>query len=359
MKNRIVGIVSLCVPLIVGSVGAQVATPPPGPKPAAPKYVPIEQPKPAAPVTAQTPATAESDVRMGGTDPMSPGATRGKLPPLKWRSLAQVDPTTGRIQQYDMPLDIAALKPNPTVAESRVVDIMPVLSGRRYRMEQIVIDNLDFVIQVDNGLLDTLELTDPESMKLITDMVTPLVPPKSITIELFDRGVLSRVQKDFSLEIVKDYQNAMMKELGQVYGDKGLGEFMKFIMAESVKEARQAFNGMLMEASWRMDEVLTKADLTDVPGADTLRTIRGSAADTSETMAAQRHAILEAWQPWSFEQKQAFLRAVEETRQDPHAPPIPKIDATPEGAEDRTGQQELGVHPVQPKRGNPGAGSGG
>lgn len=352
MNKHIVGIVALCVPLIAGSVNAQVATPPPGPKPAAPKYVPIEQPKPA--ITPQKPA-AENEVRMGGTDAMQPGATRGKLPPLKWRSLAQVDPETGRLQQYEIPLDIAALKPNPTVAQSRVADIMPVLSGRRYRMEQIVIDNLDFVIQVDQGLLDTLELTDPESMKLVTDMVTPLVPPKSITIELFDRGILSRVQKDFSLEIVKDYQNAMMKELGQVYGDKGLGEFMKFIMAESVKEARQAFDGLLMEATWRMDEVLTKAELTDAPGADKLRAIRGTAADTADVMAANRQIILEAWKPWSFQQKQAFLRAVEETRQDPHSPPVPMIDATPEGAEDRTGEQTIGVHPVAPKQ-RPGAG---
>ncbi|MCL4221433.1 MAG: hypothetical protein KJZ65_08680 [Phycisphaerales bacterium] len=354
MKHTLFGVVLASVPLIVGSAIAQVATPPPGPRPEPAPYVP---PPPAPKPVAQPPAQPQpNQPRMGGNDPLNPESLRGKLPPLKWRSLAQIDPETGLIQQYSDPLDIAALKPNPSVAQSRVPEIMPVLAGRRYRMEQIVIDNLDFALQVDDGLLDTINLTDPNSMKVITDKVTPLVPPKSITMELFDRGVLSRIQKDFNLEIMKDYQNYMMQELSKVHGDAGLTEFMKFIMEESVKEARIAFDGMLMEATWRMDEVLAKAALSDVAGLDQLRAISGSASDTLEKRKADVAKIKQIWKPWSLEQKQVFLRAVEDTREDPHFPPIPMIDATPEGTEDRTGDLQIEMN-----RRTPGAppGSGG
>lgn len=351
MKHNFVGVVLASVPFIVGSATAQVATPPPGPKPEPAPYVPPPPaPKP-------TPQAQPDQPRVGGNDPLNPESLRGKLPPLKWRSLGQINPETGRLQQYTDPLDIAALKPNPTVADSRVPEIMPVLAGRRYRMEQIVIDNLDFALQVDEGLLNTIDLTDPASMKLITDRVTPLVPPKSVTMELFDRGVLSRIQKDFNLEIMKDYQNLMMQELGQVYGDTGLTEFMKFIMDESVKEARIALDGMLMEATWRMGQVLSEAALSGVEGLDDLRTIRGSAADTLETRKAGIARIKQIWKPWSFEQKQAFLRAVQETREDPHSPPVPMLDATPEGSEDRTGSMQIEMNRVN--RSGPGGGGGG
>ncbi|KAA0213740.1 MAG: hypothetical protein DYG94_09200 [Leptolyngbya sp. PLA3] len=355
MKHNIVGAVFVSVPFIVGSAMAQVATPPPGPKPEPPAYVP---PPPTPKPTVQ-PQTQPNQPRMGGNDPLDPNSLRGKLPPLKWRSLAQIDPKTGRIQQYSDPLDLAALKPNPSVAQSRVPEIMPVLAGRRYRMEQIVIDNLDFALQVDDGLLNTIDLVDPNAMKLLTDKITPLVPPKSITMELFDRGVLSRIQKDFNLEIMKDYQNLMMQELSKVYGDAGLTEFMKFIMDESVKEARIALDGMLMESTWRMDEVLAKAALSDVPGLDEIRAIRGSAADTTEDRAANIAKIKQIWKPWSFEQKQAFLRAVEETRQDPHVPPIPMLEATPEGSEDRTGSMQIEMNRVPTRKPPGGAGGNG
>lgn len=340
MKHSYIGVVLASVPLIVGSATAQVATPPPGPKPEPAAYVP-----PPPPPAAEPPPAQSNRPRIGGNDPFQGSIQSDKLPALKWRSLAQVDPETGRLQQYSDPLDIMALKPNPTVAQSRAADILPVLAGRRYRMEMIVIDNLDFALQVDEGLLNTISLTDPNSMKLITDKVTPLVPPKSITMELFDRGILSRLQKDFNLEIMKDYQNQMMKEFGNVYGDAGLTEFMKFIMDESVKEARIALNGLLMEASWRMDDVLAEAALSDVAGLAELRAIRGSAADTDEERAAKVDNIKQLWKPWSFEQKQAFLRAVQETRGG-EGPPIALIDLTPEGSEDRTGQGGLQIRPV-------------
>ncbi|GAB4385634.1 MAG: hypothetical protein Kow0022_12280 [Phycisphaerales bacterium] len=348
MKRSQLGVLSLCIPLIAGSAVAQVATPPPGPKPEQPAYVPpppAPKPKPAQATQPAKPAN-QQQVRMGGNDPLKGESLRGKLPPLPWKSLAQLD-ENGRIVRYEDPLDIAALKPNPSVGDAS--EIMPILAGRRFRMEQIVIDNLDFALQVDDGLLDSLELSDPESMKRVTDMITPLVPPKSITIELFDRGVLSRVQKDFNLEIMKDYQGAINKELSEVYGDKGLGEFMKFIMAESVKEARLALQGMLTEATWRMGEVLDKAGLSSAPGADELRQIRGSAADTPETVAANINRIKELWKPWSFEQKQAFLRAVEDTREDPHAPPIRMLDLVPEGAKEGA-RGSIGVHPKVPAK---------
>lgn len=339
MKRLKIGIASLCIPFLVGAATAQVAPPPPGPKPAEPEYIPPPPPPTPQKVQRTTPQNPNQS-RLRGNDPLKGESLRGKLPPLQWLSLAEVG-EDGKIKRFKQPLDLVALKPNPAVAQSRMAEIMPVLAGRRYRMEQIVIENLDFALRVEDGLFENLDITKPEAMKEITDIVTPLVPPKSLSIELFDRGVLSRVQKDFNFAVMKDYQKAIQEELVREYGDKGLGEFMKFIMGESVKEAINALDGMLMESTWRMEEVLNHAGLSSVAGAADLLAIKGSAEDDEATREARIAQIKQIWKPWTLEQKQSFLRAVEETREDPYNPPIPAMDITPYGMEDATEKSKL------------------
>ncbi len=346
MKKKYAFMSALCLSAIAGIATAQVATPPPKAKPATPEFKAPAQ-KPATPVQVNPdPRTVKPDI----TDPST---TRGTVPPVPYQKLAQFD-SQGKIIRFDIPLDIEALRNNPLVGESKVSEIMPMLVGRRYRMETIVIDNLDFVEQVDNGLLRDMTLTNTDEMKKITDIITPLVPPKSITQEMFDRQLLSPVQQRFNAKILGEYQTDMMAEFTKADANTGLNEFMKFIMGESIKESMLAFDGLLTESTWRMKEVLSQAGLEGTPPASALLAIKGSPNDADETLKEHAQAVRKAWASWDMGQKQAFLKAVQETRDNPHQPPVKVIDISNSDLEDQTGINSLGVtrkgSPVPPSK---------
>ena len=346
MKKKCAFMSALCLSAIAGIATAQVATPPPKANPPTPEFK-APQAKPVAPVK------VNPEPRKVVPDITDPKVTRGQTPPMPYKKLGQLGPD-GKIIRFDIPLDIEALRNNPLVGESKVPEVMPMLVGRRYRMENIVIDNLDFVEKVDNGLLRDMTLTDTDEMKKITDIITPLVPPKSITQEMFDRQLLSPVQQRFNTKILGEYQNDMMAEFTKADTSTGLTEFMKFIMGESVKESMQAFDGLLAESTWRMKGVLTKAGLEGTPQAADLLAIQGSPNDTDEVQKEHAQAVRKAWGSWDLGQKQAFLKAVQETREDAHQPPMKVIDIANPDIQDETGIKSLGVSrkgsPVPPSK---------
>lgn len=322
-----------CLITLVGTASAQVVTPPPKPAPETPEFQ-VPAPAPVAPKISADPRRV--------TPPLNESTLRGEIPPVPYEKLAQLD-EDGKILRYDVILDYEALRSNPLVAESKSIEMRPMVVGRRYRMESIVIDNFDLIDQVDHGLLDTMGLEDMTKMKQIIDTITPLVPPKSISQEMFDRGLLSPVQHRFNQKILGEYQNDILVELTAQDTNTGLSEFMKYMMHESLKEAQQAYEGLLGEASWRMQEVLEHAALTGTPQAAKLLEITGTMEDGPEGLAANAKKIREAWDGFDMSQKQAFLRAVQETRIDPHQPPVARIDLFNPELVDETGSGQIGV----------------
>jgi len=331
MKNACLS--AACLIAFVGTATAQVVTPPPKPAPETPEFQ-IPPAAPEAPKIAATPRRADPK--------LDESSLRGEVPPVPYNKLGQID-ENGKIVRYDVILDYEALRSNPLVAESKSVEMRPMVVGRRYRMESIVIDNFDLVSQVDDGLLETMGLDDMAKMKQIIDTITPLVPPKSISQEMFDRGLLSPVQHRFNQKILGEYQNDILVELTAEDTNTGLSEFMKYMMNESLKEALQAYKGLLGEAAWRMQEVLDHAALTGTPQAAKLLEIHGTMEDGPDGLAANAKLVRDAWNGFDMSQKQAFLRAVQETRIDPHQPPVPRIDLFNAELIDETGSGQIGV----------------
>lgn len=324
----------LCLFAVAGVAGAQVATPPPKANPETPAFtVPAPTPAPAGATPQPTRVTP---------NPVDPANQNVDVPQVPYKKLAVIG-DDGKIIRFDVPLDYEALRNNPLYGESNLGKIMPMLVGRRYRMETVVVDNLDFVLQVEDGLLEGMSMADTNEMKRIVDIVTPLVAPKSITQELFDRGLMSPVQQRFNQKLLGEYQNDMMAEFTAADVDTGLSEFMKYLMAESLKESMIAYEGLLAESTWRMPEVLMTAGLESTPEAQALSTISGSPDAGPEAVDENAESVHAAWKSWDLSQKQAFLRAVQETREDPHQPPVAVIDIRNEDLIDGTGQKTIGV----------------
>jgi hypothetical protein len=325
---------AVCLIASAGAASAQVATPPPKANPETPAFT-VPEPGP-APVRATPQPTRVTP------DPLAESNQRGEVPPVPYKKIAILG-ADGKIVRFEVPLDYEALRNNPLYGESNLPRVMPMLVGRRYRMESVVIDNLDFVLQVENGLLDDMSVADTKKMKQIVDTVTPLVPPKSITQEMFDRGLLSPVQQRFNQKLLGEYQNDIMAEFTAADPNTGLGEFMKYLMNESLKESMIAYEGLLAESTWRMNEVLEASGLASTPEAAKLSDISGSPEQGPEAVKTNAQSVRDAWKSWDLSQKQAFLRAVQETREDPHQPPVAVIDIRNPDLIDQTGERSLGV----------------
>ena len=318
MNKMSISVLMGVLPLVACSVVGQVATPPPGPRPEPPAFVPPPPPAPAAP--------------RPQVQPQQLGRQLERLPDIPYIPLELV--------QYGESLDLVAMGPNPTIGQSKAAELMPMLVGRRARHELVVLENLDFVLQINDGLLDDVSFQDIQRLVRVSDMVKPLVPPKGISQEAFDRGMLSRVQHEFNTKIVREYQNGMSEMFTADYGDDGLGEFFKFLMSESIKEAMAALDGMCIEATWRMDDVLAKAGLADTEVGKKLATITGSVETPWDELNDKAAEIQSAWGPWSLEEKKAFLNAVTTTRDDQYFPPIRMLNLDAVGWRDRTQDED-------------------
>jgi hypothetical protein len=317
------GVLVGLLPLIAGSALAQVATPPPGPKPEKPAYVPT--PVAPRPAPAANPAV----------NPAAVSNALARVPDLPYVPL--------ELMPHELPLDLLAMTPNPLIGQSKANDLMPMLVGRRARQELVVMENLDFVLQIQDGMLEEISFSDIAKLTMITDKVKPLVPPKGISQEAFDRGMLSRVQHEFNLKIVREYQNRMNQSFTDQYGDQALSHFMKFLMTESIKEPMIALSGMLTESTWRMEEILAAAGIADTEAAKQMASITGTPETPEEERDMLVARIFEAWRPLSLEQKKAFLLAITTTRDDKYLPPIPMLNLNAEGARDRTNDPDMNM----------------
>lgn len=327
MKKLSIGLAVGMLPLMAGLACGQVATPPPGPKPEQPTYVP---PPPPAPAPAATPGAQ----RTGGASVQT--AQRQRLPEIPYVPLEAV--------YYTDPIDLVALQPNPTVGQTKVPDLMPMLAGRRSRIEAMAMENFDFAVKVMDGLIEEVNLSDIPRLTAITDMIKPLVPPKSISQEMVDRGLLSRVQFEFNQKIMREYQAAMNEGFAKEFGDGALNEFMRFLMRESVKETMNAIDGMLVESTWRMGDVLAKAGLAETPTGLEMAALSSTPEDPIEVREAILARVQDTWRGWSVDEMKTFLRAVQTTRPDEYVPPIPMLNLDAIGTRDRSNdEQKIGV----------------
>ncbi len=286
----------LGVALMVGALSpvslAQVTTPPPSAPEPEPEYAP--PPRPVA-----RPATPAPD-RPGS------GARQAGAPIPEHEPLAQ-EGEDGRVIRLEQILDEVALKRNPLVARTKNDAINATRVERRVQAEKMVIENLDLFLEIESGLLDELALAEFEKFQNVVQKIPPLVIQGSLSSQLVEEGVLTRVQGQSTNQMVRMYNTAISEELEGEYPENYLDYFMKFIINESLKDSRQAYDGMVRELIEHAGQV---------PGATEI--IKPGDADV------QLVKIRLSGLP--LEEHQALLNAVRDRREDPDQPPMEMID---------------------------------
>lgn len=224
---------------------AQVAPPPTKPASKQPAYTPPPSAPSAAPKPAAKPASQPKNTISGGK------RGEGNIPDLPidvpYPKLAQIGPN-GRIIKLRQLPDIAAMRSNPNIGPKTVEKIMVIVYARRNQMELKLIDNLDLYWELTGGLIDNLDMSNINQMGRTAEMLKPLVNEATLSQDLLNRGLLTRVQGGMNQYIVREYKKAITDEIQVLDGDSGLQEVMRFVLDDSVHEARIAYKGLLAEA---------------------------------------------------------------------------------------------------------------
>lgn len=237
---------------------AQVAPPPTKPAKEEPAYTPPPKPTPMPSAQPSAPKKKGTKISGGkrGTGDIASLPTDVPYPKLAQRG------EDGRIIRLRQLPDIAAMRSNPNIGPSTVDKIMPIIYSRRYRLEIMVTDNLDLYWELTGGLIDNMNMSDINQMGRIAEMLKPLVPETTLSQQLLNMGVLSRVQGGMNQYIVREYKKAVTDEIQVLDADNGLEEVMRFVLDDSIHEARIAYNGMLAESISKIGQLVQDAGAT-------------------------------------------------------------------------------------------------
>jgi hypothetical protein len=288
---------------------AQVAPPPTKPAKEQPTYTPAP-PTPAPQATPQpTPPKPKPAMNARTRD-------RGDVSDLPinvpYPKLAQPGPD-GRILRLRQLPDIAAMRSNPNIGPKSVEKIMPVVYSRRFLMEAKLIDNLDLYWELSGGLIENLNMSNLKEMSRAAEMLKPLVAPNTLSQQLLNMGILTRIQGGMNNYIVREYKKAITDEIQVLDGDKGLEEVMRFVLDDSLLEARIAYNAMLAEAIGQIGGLVDKSGATS-PEAQALRefekTLTADPFEQFNTLAE----FDEQFRKLSFEEAMSIFVAMRENR---------------------------------------------
>ncbi len=299
---------------------AQVAPPPTKPAKEQPTYTP--PPAQQAPQAAPQPAAPKPKSAVNVTRSKDKSDVL-KLPiNVPYPKLAKIGPD-GRILRLRQLPDILALRSNPNVGPKSVERIMPVIYSRRYRLELMVIDNLDLYWELTGGLIKNFDISNIDEMGRIAEMLKPLVPSTTLSQQLLNLNILTRVQGGMNQYIVQEYKKAITDEIQVLDAENGLEEVMRFVLEDSILEAEITYNAMLAEAISQIGSLIDEAGFTS-PESQALRAFE---KDLSSDPGQQFEDLLEfdqAFRKLSFDEATTIFKLMRERREFPEISPTIK-----------------------------------
>ena len=330
--NSLIAASGLALGLFSASTLAQVAPPP---------TKEAKEPAKAAPAPAPSAApTAAPKPRQG-----SSGTQVGKLPTnIPYPKLATKG-SDGRIIRLKELPDILALRSNPTVGPKSVEKIMPVLYGRRARFEMMTINSLDLYWELTGGAIDQLSMSNLKGLTKIGEMVKPLVGKTTMSEELTNRGILSRVQGGMNKHIVQEYKKAVGDEIQVLEGDDSLDSFMKFVLHDSIHESKLAYQALLAEMIPQVDSVAAKAGVNS-SAVGALRGAQSPITGEPLQIEAQINAFDRLFRQLSVNEGIAMLNAMREMRANPNVSPFIKDVDVMHDRKSIMENNDMGVIPI-------------
>ncbi len=271
---------------------AQVVTPPPADQ-GTPDEFKLKSPPPAPPPPPPRPA------------PPAPRNNRPKpvdipLPDLTYKSLVTKD-AAGKVTVLTEPVDIAALKVNPMVTDEERAKMADYLKERKAAFEKVVIENLEILDQIENGLLETTDWAARDSFSPVVQATKPLMPPnapKPLTVELEQRQMMNIQQKAFNAKVAKEYRDAVSIPRPPAGApDDEVKDHQRRVIASAMRDALdeslQTYHALMNEASGHVAQILPTLglDASVAAEASTRANALLKAADPAAKMQAMRDLV--------------------------------------------------------------------
>lgn len=245
IKNRMTGLFALACGMLacVGVASAQMTLPPPAEPVTPPEYVPA-------------PAPAPEPIRIQ-PQPVEARPVAQPLPNLPWKQW-EVD-AKGMALPLDEPLDYAAFARNPMVDDVTRDGVRGYLKERREAYEKLVIEHVDLMRQLEDGLLEKVDTRSRDTMSPAIMAVRPIAPPqgpKSLGDEMRARGLLTPQQAEFQSKIKNEYLKRTVElppadAPAEVKTEHNL-KSMLAIYKRNFDEPRMVYREMLMEVELGM-----------------------------------------------------------------------------------------------------------
>lgn len=332
--GRIATLAALALAGLPVAALAQVAPPPPpAAEPAAPYTPPPLLPPMKAPAA---PPPRPQGQPVQSTNSVKPGVIQGGLPDLPypplWAPLGiNAAEYNGPVVRYDQPLQYIALKHNPTVTPGMVDKIMLVVGRRRAQLEQRIIADVQTMVDVDLGLLQTVDIADLPTLKQVGDRIRPLLLQPTLGGDLARSQVFTKTQEGFQNKLLQEYTKKLGDEMRTQDADNGNSEFLRWMFEDTLLEAKLAYDNMLVESSTRMPKVLEGIEGLDAAAKQALLAVPSTEVEFVTDEPDRARAVKAAWGPLTTEQKAQFLKNVVATRANPDQPPLRQLDVTHPG----------------------------
>ncbi len=257
---------------LVASMGSSVAmgqfvTPPPATNPDPEKDIPKAPVPPPPPPAASQPQPKIERARPA-KEPIP------NLPFKEWEKDA-----SGALVALNEPLELASLRRNPLVTADVMSKIDAYFPERRKSMERVVIENLDLVERIDQGLFEKTDFNDKASVGQVVATTKPLTAP-SLASELKNRQIIDDKAFGLNSRITTAYTKAGMppKKEGASPEEskKATMQSMGAIYKQGFLEHLWTYNELIDAASKQMPGV--KAD---APKAERLAAAKAAMAKMS------------------------------------------------------------------------------
>jgi hypothetical protein len=255
------------------------------------------------------------------------------LPPFESMVVRGPD---GKIVRIERQLDLLALHRNSLVDDATRERVRPVLREWLMDLDQLVIDNLDFLERIEPpdgspGVIERIDLNDASTVQPVAQMMNQLIAAGPLTAHLQSRGVLTREQADLNQRIISDYLQQVMNEVlaaNQVPAARGdqpqnqeernlqVNTVSRHLYALSARDAISSYYRQLQSAAPYAEQIAAATEMTSEQ-REKIAPLVGTAR-SAQTEIQRRQGVRRIMNELSFDQRREFLQRAKEV--------VPELD---------------------------------
>lgn len=253
-----------------------------------------------------------------------------QLPPFESMVVRGAD---RRIVRIDKQLDLLALRRNPLVDDETRERIRPVLREWIADLDQLVIDNLDFIERIEppddsKSVLLSIDLNNQATVQPVGQMMSMLIAAGPLTPHLQNRGALTREQAELNQRITSDYLQSVMNEVlleNQVRPGEELqneqqrqhqvNTIARHVYGVSSLDAMSSYYRQLESAAPFVREIISATQLRDE--ARTKVEPMLEKVSNTEDRLERRKAVRKLLNELNFDERRDFLQRAKEIVPEP------------------------------------------